>query len=99
MRRSGDEDYSRLAPAPIAPGQLGDYNFDGAVNAADYVVFRKGLPTGGYDLWRERFGEPGSGGAATADAAADRFAVPEPAAITLLTLAAVAIYARRRQNA
>ncbi len=53
---------------------LGDFNGDGSVNAADYVVWRKtdGGSTG-YNNWRTNFGETvGSGGAAT---------VPEPTGI------------------
>ena len=36
----------------------GDYNDDGAVNAADYVVWRKtdGTPEG-YNTWRANFGK------------------------------------------
>ena len=40
-------------PAALA----GDYNGDGAVDAADYVVWRKtGGGQAGYDLWRTNFG-------------------------------------------
>ena len=49
-------------------GQLtGDYNVNGTVDAADYVVWRKG--SGGtftpadYGVWRANFGATGSGGA------------------------------------
>jgi len=50
----------------LAAGLAGDYNGDGAVDAADYVVWRRdnGSPEG-YDTWRENFGVtlPGGGGA------------------------------------
>ncbi len=66
-------------------GLPGDYNDDGKVDAADYVVWRKGLGTtyeqDDYDVWRARFGEPpgvGSGSSASANAT-----VPEPATIML----------------
>jgi hypothetical protein len=57
----------------ISPGLAGDYNDDGAINAADYVVWRNALAAGGsltnesdnpgtidqgdYDFWVTRFGE------------------------------------------
>ncbi len=67
------------APSPIP----GDYNNDGEVNAADYVVFRKaGLTTGTYTTWRQNFGESnGAGGNA----------VPEPATVALLLTASVSL--------
>ena len=62
----------------------GDFNFDGRVNAADYVVWRKldGTQTG-YQAWRSHFGQPsGSGSIVTTNAA-----VPEPTTLLLLTIA------------
>jgi hypothetical protein len=68
------------------PVVLGDYNDDGAVDAADYVLWRDGGPlqnegdTPGtinqadYEFWRARFGAT-DGGIASLSAAA----VPEPA--------------------
>ncbi len=65
-----------------AAGLPGDYNFDGAVDAADYVVWRKGpgyLPLH-YDLWRTHFGDPsGSGAGATISS------VPEPTTACLFS--------------
>ena len=48
--------------ADMGPGTIpGDFNGDGAVDAADYVVWRKGLgpiyPQLAYNVWRARFGE------------------------------------------
>jgi len=57
----------------------GDYNNDGVVDAADYVVWRKNDINGqqGYDDWRTNFGSTGAGlGSGAA-------AVPEPASIVL----------------
>jgi hypothetical protein len=47
----------RVASTP-APDEVGDFNYDGLVSAADYVVWRKsgGRPTD-YDGWRANFGE------------------------------------------
>jgi hypothetical protein len=59
----------------------GDYNADGTVDAADYVVWRK---TGGtqaaYDTWRAHFGETAGSGSTAIESAA----VPEPLMLTLL---------------
>jgi hypothetical protein len=72
----------------------GDFNFDGTVDAADYVEWRNGLGTLytqiHYNIWRANFGSslgPGSG-AALPSAAPLSDAVPEPATLVLLFLAA-----------
>jgi hypothetical protein len=49
----------------------GDYNADGSVNAADYVVWRKDTSIGPYAAWKSHFGEPSS--------ASLNQPVPEPA--------------------
>jgi autotransporter-associated beta strand protein len=68
---------------PAAPGQDGDHNEDGIVDAADYVAWRKtpgdfGGDPGGYNTWVANFGEggPGSGGGSGA--------VPEPSTVVLI---------------
>jgi hypothetical protein len=68
---------------PLAPPSAalpGDYNEDGSVDAADYVVWRKSDGSQeDYNTWRTNFGRTaGSGGGALASAA-----VPEPASIAL----------------
>jgi hypothetical protein len=88
--------------APMEPpvGVPGDYNGNGTVDAADYVIWRRNLGTNfqlanevpdttpgmvtdeDYAAWRERFGATsGAGGALAA-------AVPEPAGILLVLIAA-----------
>ena len=68
-------------------GSAGDYNSNGTVDAADYVLWRKnpgGFPADAYATWRSHFGQsPGSGAGAIANAA-----VPEPATLVLLIVAA-----------
>jgi uncharacterized protein YjbI with pentapeptide repeats len=75
-----------------APGFPGDFNNNGSVDAADYVVWRKnnGTPAA-YNIWRANFGavSPGIGagsGAALPSAAPLSAAVPEPATLALLAL-------------
>jgi hypothetical protein len=80
-------------------GIPGDFNHDGAVNAADYVLWRKGLGTPytqfDYNVWRSHFGQTtGSGSGATASAA-----VPEPSTLVLLIFAAARWCLRRRRAA
>jgi hypothetical protein len=75
-----------------APGVNGDYNNNGTVDAADYVVWRNAGPTdtlpndttpgtvnsADYDLWKSRFGaNSGSGSLAGST-------VPEPGTLFLL---------------
>jgi hypothetical protein len=79
-------------------GLPGDFNEDGNVNAADFVVWRKNdvanspLPNDNglasqaerYELWRTNFGSPSAGSGSLAGTAA----VPEPAAWLLAVFAA-----------
>jgi hypothetical protein len=80
-------------------GTVGDYNGDGNVAAADYVVWRKGAGTtysqNDYDTWRSHFGQhAGSGSGASAN-----FTVPEPATLVLLMFAAAGWCLRRGRAA
>ena len=89
----GDAAYSLI----VAPG---DYNGDGAVDAADYVVWRRAIETPGdlradgngdgvidsadYGVWRAHFGATYGGGAGLATL------IPEPHSGILLAIAAIA---------
>jgi arabinogalactan endo-1,4-beta-galactosidase len=68
--------------ATLVPG---DYDHDGLVAAADYVLWRKNnLGPAAYDTWRAHFGlQSGNGLSAVID-----FVVPEPASLLPLVLAA-----------
>jgi len=67
----------------------GDFNGDGTVNAADYVVWRKNVGTqASYDTWRANFGHTAGSGAALPSANPLSAAVPEPSAVVLMVLAA-----------
>jgi hypothetical protein len=74
----------------------GDYDGDGAVDAGDFVVWRKGLGTtyeaSDYDVWLAHFGQALPGGGMAANAA-----VPEPASVCLLLSALAVFVGRRRQ--
>jgi hypothetical protein len=90
---------SALGTVLTGAGLPGDYNNNGTVDSADYVVWRKyngttntlpNDPTGGtigmtqYNTWRANFGRPpGSGLGSTVSAA-----VPEPTTLVLLIFAA-----------
>ncbi|HJS06597.1 MAG TPA: hypothetical protein VJ809_03030, partial [Pirellulales bacterium] len=76
-----------LVQLTVVPGMNlpGDYNLDGTVDAADYVVWRKTDGTqGGYNAWRANYGR--SAAAAAAPPAAN-IAVPEANCLLLLSIA------------
>jgi hypothetical protein len=78
------------------PGLEGDYNRDGAVDAADYVVWRKNDGTQpGYDLWRTNFGR--TAGSGSTGATPSPAAIPEPAAFFMAFTALLAGVCRRRE--
>ena len=88
----------------VAVGVAGDYNGNGTVDAADYVLWRNGGPlqneiaTPGtvtqedYDSWRARFGSTSGSGAGTRVNAGQ---VPEPAAAVLMIMGLMATLSRR----
>jgi hypothetical protein len=81
--------WSAMASLP------GDFNFDGAVDAADYVAWRKtdGTPDG-YNTWRTNFGQP-AGSGSVLPSAESLPAVPEPSTDMLLILPAAWSLIRR----
>ena len=88
--RPGDVSYRTI-------NLQGDFNGDGRVDAADYVVWREGLGTKftltDYDLWKANFGKvvgAASGGASGSSA------VPEPAAATLFVVSMLLLNLSRR---
>lgn len=87
---SGDAWAAKFALGS-GPALAGDFNYDGMVDARDYVVWRHNHGSAAdYGLWRANFGNgvPASGSAASA-------AVPEPSAILYLAVAAFAFATRR----
>jgi hypothetical protein len=77
-----------------AIGLPGDYNHNGTVDTADYVMWRKTDGTSiGYNTWRTHFGPSnGSGPAISRNAT-----VPEPVSSLSLMLAATGWYFQRRR--
>ncbi|HJQ81658.1 MAG TPA: hypothetical protein VJ828_16970 [Lacipirellulaceae bacterium] len=91
------ENRSVAQSQPFRYALPGDFNADGTVDAADYVAWRKtDNPQAGYDEWRANFGASlGLGsGSALPSAAPLSAAVPEPASVSLLIMAAA--IARRK---
>lgn len=81
----------------VSGGSLpGDFNMDGKVDGADYVVWRKNpaafLPAT-YDTWRSNFGNPPGAGSSLPGTGG---AVPEPGTFALLCLGGLAVLFTRR---
>ena len=88
---------------PAVPGVPGDYNGNGRVDAADYVLWRKGgallneVDTPGtvnaadYTAWRARFGNPSGSGAGASVTGFAIAAVPEPTTLALVLLMFAAV--------
>lgn len=100
----GDVGSPGFAPGVIATLN-GDYNGNGVVDGADYVLWRHAMQTGGalahdttpelvsaadYQLWRENFGQTGGAGGAL-----DAASVPEPGSGGMAILAAMIGLGRR----
>lgn len=89
--------FADVTPHTPGGGLMGDFNTDGKVDAADYVVWRENpggiyTPTD-FDKWKTNFG----GGAGTG-AGVELAAVPEPATLALVAMLAAACVIRRRSN-
>jgi autotransporter-associated beta strand protein len=85
---TGRLEVTHFIPPPLA----GDFNDDGRVDAADYIVWRMsdGTPTG-YDDWRTNFGRTSTGGGSGSGATQSPASVPEPTSITMLAVAFAAL--------
>ncbi len=94
---------SQFLFAPATTTLAGDYNNNGKVDAADYVLWRNGGPLANetatpgvvtpedYTVWRSNFGNSASGIGSSA-------AVPEPLTWTLVLGAAVGLAIPRRRS-
>ena len=90
---------------PDAVAVTGDYNANGTVDAADYVLWRKGdiaadgngdtvVDQADYDVWRANFGSPAAGAGSDLSNAA----VPEPSSVAMLLLGLIGSCACRRRG-
>jgi hypothetical protein len=85
VAEAGGVTFRALTDA-VATGRPGDFNNDGFVDAADYVVWRKNVRTQEeYKAWRANFGQTAGNGAI----AGANSAVPEPAALVLSVAAMI----------
>ncbi len=94
-----------LSVTSTVVGVPGDYNNNGVVDAADYVLWRNGGPLQNevvtigsvtpedYTEWRARFGNTSGSGSALGAGA-----VPEPATVTLLWVVLGSLYIARRTH-
>ncbi len=85
------------------PAVAGDYNLNGVVDMADYVVWRNGGPLQNevvtigsvtaedYTDWRTRFGNTAGSGAGESSVAGEGASVPEPTALLMFAIGAVAM--------
>jgi hypothetical protein len=92
--------------AAIPPSVPGDYNKNGVVDAADYVLWRKGdlaadgtgdtiVDQADYDFWRARFENTSGAGAGSGLSGA---AVPEPTGLAILIMGLIGGCVCRRMN-
>jgi hypothetical protein len=79
----------------LGPLLDGDYNNNGVVDAADYVVWRNEINTpAAYNTWRANFGRTAGSGAV----AAASTSVPEPASALLIIVAAGTLVMQSRRS-
>jgi hypothetical protein len=95
VSEAGGTDIVLIGLSSVDIGLPGDFNNDGTVDAADYVVWRKtdGAQPG-YNDWRTNFGRTSAPGAAAG--LSSSASVPEPATSLMCAMALVAFYIRRR---
>ncbi len=104
-----DDLYTSGVLSVVAPGIPGDYNDNGTVDAADYVMWRKfnntettlpndstlGTDDSDHMVWRSNFGNTQQGSGSGINAGGSL--VPEPTSLAMLILALGAIAGRRRR--
>jgi hypothetical protein len=104
LRDTGGHGWDIVAPFEVVaelPTLAGDFNEDGDVDAADYIVWRKGLGTtytqAGYDIWLAHFGQTvvdrGPAGATSNSLPA----VPEPSTFVLACMWTISVVAGTRR--
>jgi hypothetical protein len=77
----------------------GDYNHDGFVNSADYIVWRTNNGSqADYNAWRANFGIALGSGSGLAGSSSGGANVPEPTSTFLLIMGAATVGIRRRRG-
>jgi hypothetical protein len=106
----GETLRGRIEYVTTSPAVLGDYNNNGTVDAADYVLWRnngplqnEGVTPGSvtpedYQFWRSRFGATSGSGSGAAIGGAVGDAVPEPASAAFFVGSIVVLLARRTRR-
>ncbi len=98
---SGWSSYSAPTSLSTIAALAGDYNHDGAVDAADYAIWRADPASNGaadgYNAWGANFGTTGSGTALLS--AETSTAIPEPATLLHIILLAGIVPTTRRRAA
>ncbi len=97
--------WASVTPAASTGGVPGDYNGNGVVDEADYVLWRNGGPLlnevsslgtvdqSDYDAWRAAFGNTSGSGSGLGSEA-----VPEPTSLSLVILGSLLLKSRRRKS-
>jgi hypothetical protein len=103
----GNEDWSKTGSFTVQVGVPGDYNDNGVVDAADYVLWRKGGPlqfevdtpgtvnAADYTVWRARFGKT-TAGAGSGSVMINE--IPEPATMVFAALGLLLIHIVRSRR-
>ena len=96
----GSGDWNKTGNFTVKVGVPGDYNDNGVVDAADYVLWRKGGPlqfevdtpgtvnAADYTAWRARFGKTTAGAGSGSVMITE---IPEPVTLLLVVLGLLAI--------
>ena len=96
-----NDEIAFLSTSAISNGLAGDFNHNGTVDGADYVVWRKGLGStftqNDYNTWRTNFGTTDGAGAESKPEGSSNL-VPEPAGATACVSAVMALLMVRRSK-
>ena len=104
----GESLRGRIEYVTTSAAVVGDYNNNGSVDAADYVLWRnngplqnEGVTPGNttqedYDFWRARFGATSGSGSSSVAGGSVGDAVPEPASMGFVLVSIVVLLAGRK---
>ena len=96
-----NDEIAFLSTSAISNGLAGDFNHNGVVDGADYVVWRKGLGStytqNDFNTWRSNFGVT-NGAGAESESEGPSSSVPEPAGAIACVSAMMALLMVRRSR-